>query len=183
MHYCICLSSTSRSPQSWFVCDTLTCTDIPMNQFGSQPVWASVSGNLFFLEVGVCAACLCLSLCYFYVVVRGGFTGELVKPSSGLRLQCEQKGGWLTLIPWWYFCRNFLFAWKEYMEKCFGESEPKRIYSVFLLTHWITEIFLFQTSCCFAGWTSCLGLVEQGGNKLWLTSPVSLPSNRSPAER
>lgn len=42
-----------------------------------------------FLEVGVLP--VSASLCYFYV--RGGFIENPVKPSSELRLQCDQGAG------------------------------------------------------------------------------------------
>lgn len=54
-------------------------------------LFQEISGWRFFLEVGVLSPSA--SPCYFYTVVRGGFIGKLVKPSSGLCLQCERGAG------------------------------------------------------------------------------------------
>lgn len=68
MYYCICRGSTSRSRQSWFACDTQTCSHIPMNQFGGRPVWATVSGNLWMkvFPWSWCAVSFCLPVLFLH---------------------------------------------------------------------------------------------------------------------
>ncbi len=123
---------------------------------------------MLFLEVGVVP--VSASLCYFYVVVRGvGSQEGLLKPSSGLRLQCEQRGSLCGPVE--IVAETFCLLsgrkgdkWGSALENVGPRTEKDLL--CFLLTRWITETRdIFQTSwCCFAAFTSWLGLVEQGGD-------------------
>lgn len=123
-----------------------------------------------FLEVG--ALPLPAFLYYFYVVVRGGFIEPLVKHSSLLRRQCEQEAGSKS-APWRVLLKPFVGiegVIQNVLEN--GGYEVKQVWFLLPLDlGGLQRFFIFKLH------------VEEGGNNIWLTPPVPVPSNRSLAER
>lgn len=146
-----------------------------MNQFCCQPVWVSVSGSL--CEYPSLRLVCCLPLCYFYVVVRGGFSEDC---QAFLRAKTAvSPRGWFTLCSPRVFSNFCRFRWST------GDEDSTELKNY---GPWPENGFYKNLTCCwccwgFAGWTCSLGIPEEGVGKLWPISPVLLLSNRSPVRK
>lgn len=162
-----------------------------MNQFGSRPAWASVSGSFWTLEVSYvlpwsrrgASICLLVAAIFTRLWGGGGCIGKLVKPSSGLRLECERGGPahsdfFFFFAETFWFCSSgrgrmeqlFVTIWKGFT--LLGSQRLWRVFFCFMLLFFGCSDVL-----------SSSGVRRWGCNKRWLTSPVPSLSNRSPAER
>lgn len=161
-----------------------------MNQFGSRPAWASVSGSFWTLEVSYvlpwsrrgASICLLVAAIFTRLWGGGGCIGKLVKPSSGLRLECER--GRPAHSDFFFLLKLFGFA--RAGEDEWSNSLSRSEKDLLCLDHRDSGGFFFCFMLLFFGCSDVLsssGVRRWGCNKRWLTSPVPSLSNRSPAER
>lgn len=140
-----------------------------MNQFGSRPAWASVSGSFWTLEVSYvlpwsrrgASICLLVAAIFTRLWGGGGCIGKLVKPSSGLRLECERGG---PAHSDFFFFLLKLFGFARAGEDEWSNSLSRSEKDLLCLDHRDSGGFFSVSCCCFsAAPTSCRAVVWGGG--------------------